>query len=59
MASSFAMMLSAARNEKGIYFIIGVSNRKKTSGRRSPNLMVKQLKKLYLLGSCLVNIYLS
>jgi hypothetical protein len=29
---SFAKMLSAARNEEGNDFIIGVSNRKKTSG---------------------------
>ena len=44
------MMLSAARNEEGNYFIIGVSNRKKTSGLKFTDSDGKAFARLFALA---------
>ena len=47
---SFAKMLSAARNEEGNDFIIGVSNRKKTSGLKFTDSDGKAFARLFALA---------
>ena len=47
---SFAKMLSAARNEEGNDFIIGVSNRKKTSGLKFTDSDGKAFARLFTLA---------